>query len=162
MAIQTPATAEIEKWLRVRFFTNFWLRFRTRNAESCRSRTTPDPWLSLDPACRDDRNHFFRLRLRLCTKMFESGSGNFSNLRIRLLFWLRLPSIQSKFTNVFTLEMTMQTLVIAENEKWLRAQVLFFTNFWLRIRIRRKNAESCRCRTTPALLDPWPQATSAS
>ena len=38
----TPATAEMEKWLRVRFFTNFWLRVRIRvrkkNAESCRSR----------------------------------------------------------------------------------------------------------------------------
>ena len=32
---QTPAAAEFEKWLRVRFFTNFWLRIRVRkkNAE---------------------------------------------------------------------------------------------------------------------------------
>jgi len=43
MAIQTPATAEIEKWLRlwVGFFTKFWLRVRIwvqKNTESCRSR----------------------------------------------------------------------------------------------------------------------------
>jgi len=37
MTTQTLATAEIEKWLRiqVRFFTNFWLRLRKENAESC-------------------------------------------------------------------------------------------------------------------------------
>jgi len=36
---QTPA-AENEKLLRmwVQFFTNVWLRVRTKNAESCRSR----------------------------------------------------------------------------------------------------------------------------
>jgi len=34
----------------------------------------------------------FRLRLRSCSKILESGSGNFSNLRIRLLFRLRLQS----------------------------------------------------------------------
>jgi len=38
MTTQTPATVEIEKWLRVRFFTNFWLWVRKKNAESCRSR----------------------------------------------------------------------------------------------------------------------------
>jgi len=44
MTTQTPATAEIEKWLRirVRLFPNVWLRIRmrvqTKNAESCRSR----------------------------------------------------------------------------------------------------------------------------
>jgi len=40
MTTQTPATAKIEKWLRirVRFFTNFWLRVRKKSAESCRSR----------------------------------------------------------------------------------------------------------------------------
>jgi len=37
MTTQTPATAEIDKWLRVQFFTNVWLRIRVRkkNAESC-------------------------------------------------------------------------------------------------------------------------------
>jgi len=49
------------------------------------------------------RSHFLRLRLRSCSKIFESGSGNFSNSRIRLLFRLRLQSsIQPKFTYVFT------------------------------------------------------------
>ena len=41
MTTQTPATAEMEKWLRIRFFTNFWLQDRIRvwkkNAEPCRS-----------------------------------------------------------------------------------------------------------------------------
>jgi len=30
MTTKTPAAAEIEKWLRVRFFSNFWLRDRIR------------------------------------------------------------------------------------------------------------------------------------
>jgi len=69
----------------------------------------------------------------------------FSNLKIRLLFRLRLPySIQAKFTHVFTYEMTMQTPVTAEMEKWLR--VRFFTNFLLRVWTVMKNAESCHSR----------------
>jgi len=46
---------------------------------------------------RGGRRHFLRLRLRSCSKIFESwsGLGYSSNLRIRLLFRLRpLPSIQ--------------------------------------------------------------------
>ena len=31
-------------------------------------------------------------------------------------------------------------------EKWLRIRVHFFTDFWLRIRVRKKNEESCRSR----------------
>jgi len=44
MTTQTPATAKLEKWLRIRnqFFTNYWLwvciRIQKKNAESCRSR----------------------------------------------------------------------------------------------------------------------------
>jgi len=38
MTAQTAATADIEKWIRIRFSTNFWLRFQKKNAESCRSR----------------------------------------------------------------------------------------------------------------------------
>jgi len=40
MATQTRATADIEKWLRiwVRFFPNFWLQVRKKNAESRQSR----------------------------------------------------------------------------------------------------------------------------
>jgi len=41
---------------------------------------------------RGGRSHFFRLRLRSCSKIFESGCGYSSNLRIRLLFRLRLQS----------------------------------------------------------------------
>jgi len=57
------------------------------------------------------------------------GSGNFSNLRIRLLFKLGLPSIQTKFTHAFTWKMTMQIYATAETEKWLRIWVRLFTNF---------------------------------
>ena len=51
---------------------------------------------ALDPPTRGGRSHFFRLRS--CSKISESrsGSGNFSNLWIRLLFRHRLPSIQPK------------------------------------------------------------------
>jgi len=46
MTAQTPATAEMEEWLRVRFFTNFWLWIRferkTQNRAGLDS-GTPDP-----------------------------------------------------------------------------------------------------------------------
>ena len=50
---------------------------------------------------RGGRSHFFRLRIRSFSKLFwsVSGSGYFSNLRIRLLFRLRLPSIRPKLYN---------------------------------------------------------------
>jgi len=51
---------------------------------------------------RGGRSHFFQIRLRTCSIIFESGSGNFSNLTIRLLFIFRLPLIEPKFTHVFT------------------------------------------------------------
>ena len=51
---------------------------------------------------RGGQSHFFRIQLRSCSQIFESGSGIFSNLRIRLLFRLQVPSIQPKFTHVFT------------------------------------------------------------
>ena len=59
---------------------------------------------------RGGRSHFFRLGLRSCSKVFESGfgSGNFSNLRIRLLFRLRLPSMEPGIHTCFTYEMTTQ------------------------------------------------------
>jgi len=43
---------------------------------------------------RGGQSHFFRLRLRSCSKICESGSGssNFSNLRIRLMLRLWLQS----------------------------------------------------------------------
>jgi len=53
-------------------------------------------WCRPGPTFRGGRSHFFRLRLRSCSKIFwsgsESGSCTFSNVRIRLLFRLRLPS----------------------------------------------------------------------
>jgi len=45
-------------------------------------------WLDSVVDCRGDWSHFFRLRP--CSKIFESTSGSFSKLRIRLLFWLLL------------------------------------------------------------------------
>jgi len=53
-------------------------------------------------AIRGGRSHIFRLRLRSCSKKFESGSGSeiFSILRIRLLFKLRKPPMQPEFSNV--------------------------------------------------------------
>jgi len=52
---------------------------------------------------RGGQSHIFRLRLGSCSKIFESGSGSesFSNLGIRLLFKLRQPSMQPKFSNFF-------------------------------------------------------------
>jgi len=50
---------------------------------SVRSSLLFSPWHK----SRGGRSHFFRLRLRTCSKIFdsvhESGSGNFSNLKIR-------------------------------------------------------------------------------
>ena len=40
--------------------------------------------------------------------------------------------------------MTTQTPATAEMEKWLCIWFPFFTDFWLRIRVRKKNAESRR------------------
>jgi len=87
---------------------------------------------------RGGRSHFFRLRLRSCSKIFESGSGNISNFSIWLLFTLRLPSIQPKSTHVFSLEMTAQTPVAAEIEKWLRirCQAKFLTRYCLSVILR--------------------------
>ena len=108
---------------------------------------------------RGGRSHFFRLRS--CSKIFETGSGSeiFSNLRIRLLFRRRLQSMQPKSTNLFTWEITTQTPATTEIENCLR--VRFFTNFWLRIWIRKKNAEPCRSRLRihgrPCLPGLWPE-----
>jgi len=46
MITQTLAIAEIEKWLwiRVCFFTNFWLRLRNKNTESRRSWLRHSGW----------------------------------------------------------------------------------------------------------------------
>jgi len=44
--------------------------------------------------------------------------------------------------------MTAQTPATAEMEGWLRIRIRFFTKFWLwaRIRVLKKNAESCWSR----------------
>jgi len=64
--------------------------------ESCRN--------GVHLALRGGQSHIFRFRLRSSSKIFESGSWSgsevFSNLRIRLLFRLRKPSMQPKFSNV--------------------------------------------------------------
>ena len=77
---------------------------------------------------RGGRSHFSRLRLRFCSKIFESGSGSgkFTNLRIRLLSKFELTSIQPKFTHVFIQETTTQTPATVEIENWLRIWVRFF------------------------------------
>ena len=69
---------------------------------SCFSTLSDSPVLPVFP--RSSLSHFFRLRFRSCSKIFEFRSGeseNFSNSKIRLQFRLRLPSMQPKFTNVF-------------------------------------------------------------
>jgi len=47
---------------------------------------------------------------QLLPKIFKSGSvtNNFSHLRIQLLFRLRLPLMQPKFTYVFTWEIALK------------------------------------------------------
>jgi len=51
--------------------------------------------------------------------------------------------------------MTTRTPATAKIWKWLRKLVQFFTNFLLRLRIRKKNAESCRVDSgTPDPLPP--------
>jgi len=62
-------------------------------------------------------------------------------MRIRLQLQ---TSIQLYFTHVFTKQMTAQTPATAEIEKWLR--IPLFPKFWLRVWIRKTNAESCRSR----------------
>ena len=78
---------------------------------------------------RGGRSHLLRLRLCSCSKIFESesGSGKFTNLRIRLLSKFELTSIQPKFTHVFNQETTTQTPATVEIENWLRIWVRFFT-----------------------------------
>ena len=65
----------------------------TLSFRSLAQKSSPFLWRNLDDkAARGGRSHFFRLQLRCCSKIFESGSGNFSTFRIRLLFKLRLQS----------------------------------------------------------------------
>jgi len=50
--------------------------------------------------------------------------------------------------------MTKQAPATAEIEKWLQIRVRFFLNIWHRIRVRKKNAESCLSRLQYAGSDP--------
>jgi len=78
--------------------------------------------------------HFVHVHMEWGQKFRKSeislDTGNFSNLRIRILFRLRLQSsIQPKFTHVFTKEMTTQTPATAEIEKWLQIRSDFSQSF---------------------------------
>ena len=60
-------------------------------------------FISMLLSTRGGWSQFFRLRLRSCSKIFESEYGYSSNLRIRLLFRLRRQSsIQPQFIHLFT------------------------------------------------------------
>jgi len=101
---------------------------------------------------RGGRSHIFRLWLRSCSKIFEprTRSEIFSNLRIRLGFRLRLPSIQPKYSS----DSTLRNDIYKEHadscywRKWQETpvRVWFFTNFWLPPLIQKKNAGSFRSR----------------
>jgi len=71
------------------FTVDFWLAVRI-----CMSLAHPRSLKCFNVIVyiRGGQSHFFRLRLCSCFKIFESGSGNFSNLRIRILFRLWLQS----------------------------------------------------------------------
>ena len=95
-------------------------------------------WESLFPTPLLFQNFWIRVRF-----------GYFLNLRIRLLFSLRLQSlIQSWFTHVLLKKWPHNTPTAAEIEKWHRIRFRFFTNFLLRdrIQVRKKSTETCRSR----------------
>jgi len=50
-----------------------------------------------------------------------------------------------------------RTAATAENKKWLRIRVRLFTNFRLRIQVRKKR--KFKPESTPATPDPWPPMT---
>ena len=87
---------------------------------------------------RGGRSHIFRFRLGSCSKIFESGSWSqsFLNLRIRLLFKLRKQSMQPKFNYVFHIYKDNRDSCYCR--KWKLIRVRFFTNFWLRLYVRKK------------------------
>jgi len=101
-------------------------------------------WLGLSQI-RGDRSQFFRLRLRSCSRTFEtgsqSGSGNFSNFRIRTTVQTPAAIDRTKNYPCFSLgnDHAMHTPATAEIKKWL--QIHFYIDFWLRvgIRIRMRN-----------------------
>ena len=109
---------------------------------------------------RGGRSHFFRLRLRSCSKIFESGSvsgsGNFSNVRIRLLFRLRLQSRKPKITNGLTLVISSQTPATTEILPKLKSDSAPVPNFWILIRVRKffKFENPTPVQTPITIIDP--------
>ena len=98
---------------------------------------------------RGGRCHVFRLRLPSCSKIFESGSGNSSNLRIRLSVQTSVAIIHlTGIYPCFFLTNDHTNSCSCRNGKVTPVRFQFFTIFWLRfpIRFRKKNAESCRSR----------------
>jgi len=116
MAMQTPAAAGKETWLRVqvRFFTWFRLRIRKTNAESCRSRlrhsgsvTTSGRDQNLVKASRAKLHQKVRGQdrdLEVRDRDQDSGLGNLS---------------------------TMQTLSKISQKYYNRFQAEIFSNFWI-------------------------------
>jgi len=82
--------------------------------------------LHLCVCSRGGRSLIFRPRLRSCSKIFEceSGAEFFFNLRIRILFKIRPPSMQPIFSNFCTLTMTSRShcrkmlLLVLPKMKW--------------------------------------------
>ena len=98
------------------------------------------PWTPLCIDTRGGRAHFFRLWLRSSSKFLnpvpDSGPS---------IIWIwESDSCSDSGYNHRSNRNLPQIPATPEIEKWLRIQVRFFTNFWLRFRIRKKNAESCR------------------
>jgi len=95
---------------------------------------------------RGGRSQSLRLRLLSCSKIFECGAGSeiFSNLRIRLMFEFRQTFMQPKFSSVCTihiqwhLQKATKTPAAVKSKKWFRIQAQFFTNFLLRLCVRKK------------------------
>jgi len=85
---------------------------------------------------RGGRSHFFRLRLRSCSKIIESGfrSGNFPNLRIWLLFKIRPPSTQPKITHVLLMKWPRRLLLLpkfkSDSGSGVKRNFWLLRNFW--------------------------------
>jgi len=97
------------------------------------------------------RSYFFRLRLCSCSKILESGSGIF-------LIWESDSCLDSgyhgsnlNFPMLLHKEMTTQTPVTTEIERWLQIWVRFFTNFWLGSERKTQNPAG----VDSAAPDPW-------
>jgi len=103
--------------------------------------------------CRGGRNHIFWLRLRSCSKIFKCGFKIF-------LIWESDSCSDSSYRRcnrnsaMFHLRSDMDKdyadCCYCRNDKWLRIRIRFFTNFWLRLRVQKENAEFTG---TP---HPWP------